>query len=281
MRGSMREPNYLFSKYDWFAVQDNQKKQLAGEVAKMDGNQLLNTSIDDLCDYFEEKYWVNVPSLVETKIVADQNETQIDVSGDRLRMIRDRSRPFYIPGTKVEITIPFEGDAEAFNIQPTSYTLSPPIADIRNNSLIIRVQGTELKAEQVRSEIDRTLSEIKKYLETLRNNAKELNDQLRAIARSAIERRREKLLANQNLVSSLGFPLRTRQDSPKTYVSSEVRRKIKPTMPPASTELYKPEPALSDNDYEHIMGVWSNFISIFFWSVNMVTLLFLFLVHEV
>lgn len=254
----MRAPNYLFSKHDWFAVKDHQKKQLTDEVAKMDGNKLLNTSPDNLCDYFEEKYRVNVPSLIETEIVADQKETQIDVSGDRLRVIRDRSRSFYIPGTEVEITVPFDGDAEAFNIQPTSFTLNPPIADIRGNCLIIRVQGTELKAEQVRSEMDRTLSEIKKYLETLRNNAKELNDQLRNIARSAIERRREKLLADQSLVASLGFPLRTRQDSPKTYVSPEVRRKIKPTMPPASTEPYKPEPVLSDDDYEHIIGVIQN-----------------------
>jgi hypothetical protein len=155
----MREPNYLFSKYDWFAVQDHQKKQLIDEVEKMDGNRLLNTSIDDLCDYFEEKYRVNVPSLVDTEIVADQKETQIDVSRDGFRAIRDRSRPFYIAGTEIEITMPFEGDAEAFNIQPTSFSCSPPIADIRNNILIIKVQGTELKAEQVRSEIDRALSE--------------------------------------------------------------------------------------------------------------------------
>ena len=87
----MGEPSYLFSKYDWFAVQDHQKKQLTDEVAKMDGNRLLNTSPDDLCDYFEDKYRVNVPSLNETEIVADQNETQIDVSRDFLMGIRDQS----------------------------------------------------------------------------------------------------------------------------------------------------------------------------------------------
>lgn len=239
-------------------MQDNQKKQLTNEISQMDGNRLLNTSIDDLCDYFEEKYRVNVPSIIETNIVADQKETQIDVSGDRLRMIRDRSRPFYMPGTEVEITVPFEGDAEAFSIQPTSFTLSPPIADVKDDRLVIRVEGTELKAEQVRSEIDRTLSEIKKYLETLRNNAKGLNDQLRNIARSAIEKRREKLLSDQSLVSSLGFPLKDRQDSTKTYITPEVRRKIKPTIPPASTKPYKPEPVLSNDDYEHIIGVIQN-----------------------
>ena len=254
----MRQPNYLFSKYDWFAVQDHQKKQLSDDVAKIDGNRLLNTSIDDLCDYLEGKYRVNVPTLIETEIEADQKEAQIDVSGDRLRAIRDRSRPFYISGTEIEITVPFEGDIEAFNIHPTSFTFNPPIADVQNNNVIIRVQGTDLNKEKVRSEINRTLSEIKRYLENLRNDANELNDQLRNIARSAIERRREKLLADQNLVASLGFPLKTRKDAPKTYVTHEVRRKIKPTMPTASTKSYRPEPTLSDDDYEHIIGVIQN-----------------------
>jgi len=254
----MRERNYLFSKYDWFSVQENQKKQLTAEISQMDGNRLLNTSPDDLCDYFEEKYRVNVPILRESEITADQKETQIDASGDRLRAIRDRSRPFHIPGTEIEITVPFDGDTEVFNIQPTSFTFSPPSADIRGNSLILRIQGTDLKADKVRSEIDRTISEINSHLNTLKENARGLNDQLRNIANGSIERRREKLLSNQNLVASLGFPLKERSDSLKTYAAPTVRRKIRETLPPASTAPFSPEPALSRDDYEHILGVIQN-----------------------
>jgi hypothetical protein len=254
----MRERNYLFSKYDWFSVQENQKKQLTAEISQMDGNRLLNTSPDDLCDYFEEKYRVNVPILRESEITADQKETQIDVSGERLRAIRDRSRPFHIPGTEIEITVPFDGDTEVFNIRPTSFTLSPPSADIRGNSLILRIQGTDLKADKVRAEIDRTISEINSYLNILKENAKGLNDQLRNIANGSIDRRREKLLSNQNLVASLGFPLKERSDSLKTYAAPTVRRKIRETLPPASTAPFSPEPALSRDDYEHILSVIQN-----------------------
>jgi len=254
----MRQPNYLFNKYDWFSVQEHVKKQLTSEILGMDGNRLLNTSADDLSKYFENKYRVNVPILLEDKISADQQETQIDVSQDRLRAIRDRSRPFYIPGTAIEITIPFEGDAEAFNFQPNPYTLNPPLAEISGNSLTIMIQGVDLKPDQVRAQIDRTISDIKGYLNNLRNNAGGLNSQLNQLARSAIERRRQKLLSDQNLVASLGFPLKERSDSPKTYVSPTVRRKIRATLPPASTEPFEPEPALSNDDYEHILSVIQN-----------------------
>ncbi len=254
----MREPNYLFIKAPWFAVDEHQKKRLAEEVAQFDGNRLLNTSIEDLCDYFAKKYRIDVPVLLESQIVADQKEIQIDVSRDQMRFIRDRSQPFYVPGTKVEITIPFTGEADAFNIRPTSYTMSPPIADIKGQSLVIEIQGINLQTDQVRSSIDRTISEIKSYLETLRGNAETLNNQLPQLARGEIEKRRAKLLANQSLVASLGFPLKERSDAPRTYVAPEVRRKLTPTLPPASAAPYKPEPTLSISDYDHILGVIQN-----------------------
>jgi hypothetical protein len=254
----MRRPKCLFSSVDWFSVQEDQKKRLIDEVTSVDGNRLLNTSVDDLCDYFEEKYRIEVPVLHEDQIVADQQEIQIDVSQDSMRFMRDRSRPFFVPGTAVEITVPFDGEAEAFKIRPTTYTLSPPIGEVRGSTLVLMIQGTDLKAKQVRAEIDRMLTEIKSYLENLRRNAEGFNGQLRQLAREAIERRRQKLLADQNLVAALGFRLKERQDSTQTYVTPQVRRKITPTLPPASTAPFKPEPTLSPDDYDHILSVIQN-----------------------
>lgn len=254
----MRKSDYLFSNVEWFAVQEHQKNKLLEEVSTLEGNRLLNTSVDDLSDYFYKKYFIDVPVLRENEIVADQQEIQIDVSRDPMRFITDRSRPFYIPGVRIEITIPFDGEAELFKIQPTSFTLSPPRGEIRGNLLILEIEGVDLNPDQVRASIDRSLSEIKKYMETLRNNAAGLNGQLRQLAKDAIERRRAKLLSNQNLVSELGFPLKERQDAPKTYIAPDVRKKIVPTLPVASTSPFKPEPTLSIDDYEHILNVIQN-----------------------
>ena len=107
---------YLFHGPDWFGVEENQRRSLQSEIDAIDGNRLLNTSVDDLCDYFEEKFRIDVPVLHEEQIVASQEETKIDVSQDPMRHIRDRSQPFYIKGTAVEVTVPFSGDSEAFKI---------------------------------------------------------------------------------------------------------------------------------------------------------------------
>ncbi|MCP9836558.1 hypothetical protein KBY84_03495 [Cyanobium sp. N.Huapi 1H5] len=228
---------------------------MVAEIEKVDPDRLLNTSVDDLALYFSEKYKIDVPVLDEENLTVDQREKQIDVSRDRNRHISDRSRPFYITGSEIEVEIPFTGEAEAFKIQPNPYTLSPPRASVRGNLLTFAIAGTNLEAAEVRAEIERTVREVQSYLTNLRNNVAGLNGQLQGEARTAIEARRNKLLANRNTVASLGFKMKERQNAQKTYVPAEVRKKISPVMPPASSAPYKPEPTLGQNDYEHILGV--------------------------
>ena len=245
----------LFCHSDWFSVQDAQKRALESDIDGIEPDRLLNSSIGDLCSYLQAKYAVDIPVLLEKQIVVDQQEVQIDVSQDAMRYIRDRSRPFHMPGTLVEATVPFSGDPQAFQIQPSSWTSSPPRATVAGDVLLITVRGTDLEPQQVRHAIGRTLAEIKQHLERLRDNARGFNDQIGQLAGERIERRRQKLLADRNLVADLGFPLKQRSDVSPTFVPPEIRRRLTPAQPPASTAPYRPEPALSADDYEHILSV--------------------------
>ena len=251
----MAREDYLFTGADWHSVDRHQRQQMVAEIEKIDPDRLLNSSVDDLAAYFAERHKIDVPVLDEDNLVVDQREKQIDVSRDQNRYIPDRSRPFYITGSEIEVEIPFTGEAEAFKIQPNPYTLNPPRAAIRGSVVTFAIVGTNLDAVQARSEIERTVREIQSYLTALRANVAGLNGQLLGEARNAIDTRRSKLLANRNTVASLGFKMKERQNAPKTFVPAEVRRKITPVMPPASAAPYKPEPALAQTDYEHILGV--------------------------
>lgn len=254
----MRDRQYLFSDADWFSVERNQLQKMSEEIAAVNGDRLLNTAVDDLARYFESKFKVEVPALVTEEIVVDQREAKIDVRHDPRHWIDDRSRPVYVPGTEVEVEIPFSGDAEVFRVQPTSYTLNPPRAEVRSNALVLRISGTDLTADGVQQSINQTINDVQTYLTTLRSNAAGLNQQLFQRAKTAIESRRQKLLADRNLVGALGFKMKQRDGNQRTFSASEVKRKIAPTMPPASSAPYKPEPVLNDDDYEHILSVLDN-----------------------
>ncbi|WP_208596901.1 hypothetical protein ACCP91_19305 [Xanthomonas axonopodis pv. cyamopsidis] len=251
----MAREDYLFTGADWLLIERNQRQAMADEIEKIDSDRLLNTSVDDLIVYFSQKYGIEVPVLDEEGLVVDERETQIDISRDHNRHVLDRSRPCYITGSAIEVEVPFTGEAEAFRIKPNPYNLSPPRACIRGNLLTFTISGAQLVADQVRGQIDRTLQDIHSNLENLRANVEGLNRQLPRSARLAIEARREKLLANRSTVAALGFKMKERQNAPKTYLPAEVRKKISPTMPRASSNPYRPEPALGEADYEHILGV--------------------------
>lgn len=169
----------------------------------------------------------------------DQHETQIDVSWDGAPYIRDRSRPFDVAGTLVEVTIPFCGDSGAFNIKPSARSLSPPRGQVQNDTLLITIEGTDLKPEPVRSEIDKTLEEIERHLVYLRSDAYSFNENILQLANKRIISRRQKLLVDQNLVANLGFPLKNRDGTSETFTTPTVRKRIVQTLPKASVVPYK------------------------------------------
>ena len=254
----MPSDDLLFSKSNWFSVEEHQNNQLKEEVGAYDGNRLLNTSVDVLSDYFADKYSIDVPVLNRDAIVADQREAKVDMSHDFRYAPRFDGRPNMVDGSMVEITVPFTGDRQLFDVRPTTFSMNPPRASIRVDTLILQFTGVSQSADQVKSGIENALSDIETHLDRLRNSAAALNLSLRSTAAQAIEARRGKLLANQNLVSSLGFALKENSKSPQTYTAPSVRRKLAPMPPPASSKPYKPEPSLSGSDYDHILVVIQN-----------------------
>jgi len=251
----MPREDCLFTGPGWYLADQHQRQEMARDIESMDGNRLLNSAVDDLAKYFAEKYQVAVPELDMGNLVVDHRETEIEVRGESLRMVMGRSQPSYVKGTEVEAEIPFTGDAEAFKVQPNPFSLNPPRATVSGSRVVFTVVGTSLGATDVKREIDATVTSIESCLTNLRGNFAGLNAQLFDEAKAAIEARRTKLLANQNMVASLGFKVRERQGAPTTYVAPEIRRRITPVMPPASGTPFRPEPALSTDDYEHILAV--------------------------
>ena len=59
----MRDREFLFSNVSWHDVERHQLQELQKAVGEMDGNRLLNTSVEDLAAYFEKKFQIEVPTL--------------------------------------------------------------------------------------------------------------------------------------------------------------------------------------------------------------------------
>lgn len=243
----MSRSNALFSTTDWFSVREARKKATFDEINALDAARVLNTTVDTLCRYYEDKNAIEVPVLDRSQVVIDHREVA--------RRINDYGRNITVTSTEIEVSVPFTGASDAFRIQPSMYTMNPPDGLIAGGQLTFVVDTYGRDEQQVKREIERTLDQIEQQLGNLRANLAEFQKELPPLVRDWIERRRSKLLADQNLVSSLGYKLKEREGTPSTYAPPEVRRKLTPRLPPKSTAPFKPEPALTSDDYEHILSI--------------------------
>lgn len=258
----MIDRNYLFIQYDLRATLENEEKAMYAEIDGIEPNRLLNTSIEDLVSYFEEKYRHEIPQLLEDKITMDQGETKIDVSGDPDRYFSNPGRPFYIDGTKFTFFVPFTGEGDLFHFQSSMITMNPPRAIVQDQELIITISLTKHDVQTIKTQLNNTLSQIKQLLVGTTNDINIYNGSIKQKAENHIKNRREKLLKDQGLASELGFPLRKRDDAPTTYSVPVIPRKIIPQMPSASTTPFRPEPILPMDQYEHILSIASGMVHV-------------------
>lgn len=254
-----KNKGYLFASHDLRAIIENQRNSLRQEVEQMDANRLLNTSPADLSRYFVEKYNLTAPMLRRDNWSADEQETQIDVSNDPNRWITDRNRPCLIPGQRVTIEVPFEGEAELFYARASTSSTNNPRAEVRGNSVFLKFDiAHDAQQRDIKQEAERILNDIDQHLTWIRNDVNGFMQGLAGEADRAIASRRERILANQGRAASLGIPLKNRADAPKTFVLPDVKRKVVPTLPSATSSAYAPEPVLDMETYEHILTVVQN-----------------------
>lgn len=241
----------LFYKTEIDAVIDAQRRNMDGEIQGLNPDRLLNTPVGDLVEYFVEKYRIEVPTLHRERALLDEPQ-------ETYQEVNDYGRQIRIPSTRIRLTVPFDGEQNMFYVRPSTFDLNPPRATVTGNGVVIELIVRNSEQDQVKNALNRTLDDIERYLTWQRPTIDGLNAKLAEQARQAIETRRDRLLKDRNLVSSLGFAVKPRTGAPATYAAPQVRRKIEPKLPPAASTPFKPEPVLQDAHYQHILNVIDN-----------------------
>jgi hypothetical protein len=126
-----------------------------------------------------------------------------------------------------------------------------PRARVQAQELHITVRGDQVDPDAFRKQLDQQLRMIEQWLGGVRPMVDEHNAKVANEARDRIGRLRQGVLKRRSVVESLGYPFR----SP---VANEIqvpltRKRITPGLPPVTGGL-KPEPAISEEDYETILS---------------------------
>jgi hypothetical protein len=251
----MGNVSVLFNRYDLRQSLSAQLEKMQQDVQSYPANDLLNTGLDRLLDYFDGKHRFDVAEIHEDALQFDQSECLVDVRYDQNRFIIDRSQPCLMPGTRYEFFIPFSGDKDTFEYRASTYSYNPPSAEVRGDCVVFVYDRTDHNVEALKANFDSDVRRLKQALEWVAKDAGAWNGTLRQAAQSAIEARRAKLLANQGVASAIGIPLRRRSDGAQTFVAPKVRRKPAIARPWTTSKPFEPEPVLEMVEYEHILTI--------------------------
>lgn len=251
-------PNYLFQGHSVFDLINTLVMRSSAALKAMQEGVVLGRSTDDLVAEIGNSHTPVVPELQDEDTWIEENEITREVQRQGYDFYEDRfGGTQTVTSHVVSFHVPFTGDSTLFNVQPSQSTMPGPVADVKGRELVIAVATDRKTQEQVKAEYDGQIREIKKHLLTMANDLRSLAGQIEPPARSYIEQRKSQLLQSKSLVASLGFPMKRRPDAPATYRAPEVRRNITPARPQTVTS-FKPEPALDEAEYQHILKVMDN-----------------------
>jgi len=222
---------------------ERKKDNLKKEIGSYDSDYILNASEEDLCQHLLSKYLIEKPTLIEDKkYVYDSKDVDIGPA----------------KGTLVMIAIPFDGDGELFQYQPSTFTLNPPRGEISNQELHLTFEMTEANAQKLQQIHQRELDEIKRYLGWVKTDVDVYNGSLEPFVRQSVSDRKEKLLADLGMVTALGIPVKRRDSLPVTYSIPSIGKKPRIETPKVANKPFKPEPILIEEEYEDILKLIHN-----------------------
>jgi len=225
-RSGVSRPPLLFNSVGIFDVIEHAKAQVKELVRQLPTSEI---ETEGIAEKVITPLLLDIPVLDEAAKYAENREIDVDVSSDPMRIIFDRSRPFYVKGTEITVAIPFKGDPNVFQIQPTTYTLNPPFGHVQDHELRIVFRITN-PSVNINAEIDRTLTQTKQYLDWLRPSAEQLKRDLMQVAQPLILQRKKQASAHAQIVGGLGIPIKqaqpqTKESTPEIPVVIESKSK--------------------------------------------------------
>lgn len=230
--------------------------RLKEEVEEWESNRILSTSEHDLVSYLVDKFTLVPPRLLRDQIFIErEGETKIDVSRRFEYNLFGHQGPLHITGSFVTVGIPFEGDADLFSFRASSRSTNTPYGQVSKSTVLLTYQDVKLDGNQLRREIDSVTVNIEEHLEWIRSDCNQWNNRVTQIAKQCICNRKQRLLEHSDMVSALGLPIKRRPDADTSSNIPLVRKKLSLPLPRTPLEPFKPEPTLSDTEYDDILEI--------------------------
>lgn len=248
----------IFYEKDLSKVLDNQIIEMKKEIYDTTEDYILNVNENEFVSYLVDKYSIDNIDLQLEEISVTRYEKLIPAE-----MFPGKGFLFnVIPGKSykkvvIRYHVPFSGNAELLRCKPNRWVMGTYDVLIIEDCVCFDFVNFFDNPEKIKQSASEIISLIKSQLENVRDQVSKFNTSVQEHATKNFLNRKEHLLKTNDLLSSLGVPIKKRDDVPLTFAipSPKTQKRIKISPPKVTEKGFKPEPTLDSKTYQDILHI--------------------------
>lgn len=252
---------------NYFATYHSKMKS---EVAQMSDTEIVSCDFQEWTSYLVEKYSIIPISIFETNIERTLSETKVK-KANPFRGYPYESDFFEIDGVRVTFKIPFDGEPDLFELQPSTRILSRFRAQSFINphgdecgifTLEFEYTKQELQdkgeamAEYVQQQFESEFRSYRTMIGYVNAEVDSYNNGLSDSVMNLLEERKKKADSFSAISAALQIPLTVSKTAPNTK-PIPLKRIVRQPHEKPRVKPVTPEPCISDSDYENINNIIS------------------------
>ena len=242
----------VFGEQELSEVLGQRRQAMLCEIEREPSNQLLNVNESDFVKYLVDTYRIEPITFAFDAIQASCTEKLI--APEKHSPDFDRRPGQGYQREVITFHLPFSGDPELLKCRPSNRMIWTYEVTVATSEIRFEVINWRHDAEALRREKQGVLSNIANQNVHVTDEVAQFNLQLEELARRAVSGRKSQLLAQLNVVTSLGVPLSKSSEGPQTFSVPVVPKKliVKPSAPASNVS---PDPTLDDATYQNIISI--------------------------
>ncbi|GIU02173.1 hypothetical protein TUM4630_32960 [Shewanella algidipiscicola] len=255
MRGYRREGFHAFSEYDGFSMFENQKSALDQAIKRQADDYILNVNREEYLQHLISEFCIEPIEIHKDGLSVSTHEEMIPAEMHPRGYFMDRGGSY--PRDVLVFHLPFSGDPQLLKVRASTYSMSAPLINVEQGCITFRMINFNLDAQRIKQESDNTIRSIETQNGYLTRNIESFNSSLRQHAERIFDARKEQLLKKNNLIASLGVPIKETGNKSGTFSVPAKRTKAiasKP-QPKVTDKGYQPEPTLDSTIYVQILKI--------------------------
>jgi len=232
-------------------------KKIESEINSTQENYILNVSEEQYSQYLIEEYSIDEPILHFENVYADNYEKEISAEYFPHSFHVEEGKKY--PRQVIQFFVPLSGNYELLNYRPGTNSII-----MGGGRINFEVEYDKLKLEvidfyndpkKIRQVYDENVKHTQDKLNLLKQNIQEFNNSLNSWIIGEIRKRKNKFLAKNEFMSSLGIPFKKKKNTSDTFAIPRptLRTKIKVSKPDVKNASFKPEPTIDIDVYIQIL----------------------------